>query len=761
MAPKKSPKTAGTKTPAPFPTREQVLEFIRESDGPVGKREIGRAFNLTGTDKVRLRDLLRDLRDEGVLGGDRKRVRPPGTLPNVTVIEVTGITGDGDMQAAPADWDADEDGTEPPRIRVARAQRVKAKHDPAVGDRMLAKLLRTPDGTYHATVIKHLKAAPRTVTGVFEPANSDRGGNRGGDRGIAGVIRSVSRKQKYDIVVPRGDTMGAQAGELVRAEVMPGRGMGARGARVIERVADASGPGAVSLISIHQYDIPVDFPEPAQHEADQATPVSLGARADLREIPLVTIDGADARDFDDAVWAAPDDDPKNKGGWKLIVAIADVAHYVRPGRPLDQEAFRRGNSVYFPDRVVPMLPEALSNGLCSLRPKEDRACMAAHMVIGADGKLRRHRFERGLMRSAARLTYEQVQAARDGTPDDTTGPLIDDVIAPLYGAYECLLAARQKRGALEIDLPERRVLLAEDGTVSRIAPVERLDSHKLIEEFMIAANVAAAETLQKRGQPCMFRVHERPDMAKLEALKPLLDDLGYSLPGGGSVTGRHLNRILEAVRGKDHERLVNEAILRAQSQARYQPQNLGHFGLALTDYAHFTSPIRRYADLLVHRALIGGRERDGLGPDAEASFDKIGEHISTTERRAMEAERSAQDRYVAQFLSDKVGAEFDATIASTTRFGLFVRLEETGADGLVPMRSLPDDYYRLNEAETALVGDKTGRTWSLGEKIPVRLVEASPLTGGLLFEVVGGGKVQPARRRGPGGRRGRRTGRRR
>ncbi len=581
-------KSPARKSPAPFPTRQQVIDFIAESPTSVGKREISRAFNLETADKVRLRDMLRELRDDGLLEQDRNRVRPPGRLPNVTVIEITAIDSDGDMKAQPATW---EHESAPPQIRLPRTQGRRANHDPAVGDRLLARLMRSPDGIYRASVLKHLKAAPRGMIGVFEPATDEARGTQ-----IGGHIRATSRKQRHDVVVLRGDTGGAAAGDLVRADVSPGRGLGPRSARVVEVLSNAAGSGAISLIAIHQHDIPVEFSAAALESAAAAKPVSLGARTDLRDLPLVTIDGEDARDFDDAVWAALDDKPDNPGGWQLVVAIADVAHYVRPASALDNAAYERGNSVYFPDRVVPMLPPELSNDLCSLRPKEERACLAAFLWIDAEGQLLRHRFERGLMRSAARLTYTQVQAAADGQPDDLTGPLLGPVIEPLYGAYRVLNAARRRRQALEIDLPERRVELNDDGTVQGIGERQRLDSHKLIEEFMICANVAAAEALEARRQPCMYRIHEPPDAAKLEALRPILRDLGYSLPKGQTIRTSNLNPILEGAKGKDHEQMVNEAILRAQSQARYSPRQPGpfRFGAAPLCTFHFAhSPLCR------------------------------------------------------------------------------------------------------------------------------------------------------------------------
>jgi ribonuclease R len=384
-----------------------------------------------------------------------------------------------------------------------------------------------------------------------------------------------------------------------------------------------------------------------------------------------------------------------------------------------------------------MLPEEISNGLCSLKPSEDRPCVAVEMIIAADGRKLRHRFVRGLMRSAARLTYGQVQAARDGRPDDATGPLLEPVIAPLYAGFSALLAARARRGTLDLDLPERRVTIA-DGKVVRIEPRVRLDSHRLVEEYMIAANVAAAETLEAKRLPCMYRVHEPPDPVKVEALREFAASLGLSLPRGQVIRPAMFARLLEQVRETPHAAMINELVLRSQSQAVYSPENAGHFGLALRRYCHFTSPIRRYADLLVHRALIAahGFGEDGLPPDAGARFAAIGEHISATERRAAAAERDAVDRYVAAFLAERVGEVFVGGVTGVTRFGLFVTLQESGGSGIVPISSLPSDYYDHDEHRHSLVGRRWGRVYSLGETVAVRLVEASPVTGGLVLQLV-------------------------
>ncbi len=721
MAEKKPSK----KKPPPLPTRDEVLTFIRESPQPVGKREIARAFHLKGSDKIPLKALLKDLAAEGLLDRQAKRkVAARGALPAVAVIEVTGLDEDGELLARPAAWDSPE---APPTIYLAPDKRSRAALAP--GDRVLAKLQRIDDGTYEARTIRRVAKVERRILGIYEM--SDAGGR----------LRPTDRRARDDYVLRAEHTAGAQIGELVLAEVRPGPPRARhREVRVLERLGPVGDACGLSLIAIHEHGLPVDFPPEAVAEAEAAKATPLGTRTDLRALPLVTIDGADARDFDDAVWAEADTDKRNKGGWHIMVAIADVAAYVRPGSALDRSAFDRGNSAYFPDRVVPMLPEALSNGWCSLRPNEDRPCLVAEMWLDAEGSLRKHRFHRALMRSAARLTYEQVQAAHDGHPDSLTEPLQQSVLAPLYGAYDALLAARETRGTLDLDLPERRVVLAKDGTVAAIEARDRLDSHRLIEEFMITANVAAAERLEALRQPCMYRVHDQPDPVKIEALRQIMDGLGIRLAKGQVIRPRVLTQILHKVRESPAAHMVNMLVLRSQSQAVYSPANIGHFGLALARYAHFTSPIRRYADLLVHRALIRGLKlgKDGLPPEADGRLTEIGEHISATERRAAVAERGAVDRLTAAFLQDKVGTIFAAAVNGVTRFGLFVTLDDSGADGLVPMSLLPDDFYDHVEAQHALIGRRWGRTYRLGERVRVRLREAEPITGGLILELIEG-----------------------
>ncbi len=612
-----------------------------------------------------------------------------------------------------------------------------------VGERAVVRYSRREDGSYEARVLRALGGEPDRVLGIYRRTRE------------GGRLEPTDRKLRTEFRVSGADSGGAADGEIVLAAVKPSRGYGIPEARVVERIGDSADPHSFSLIAIYSHGLPTEFSAAALALAAKARPVALGQRDDLRQIPLVTIDGADARDFDDAVWAEPD--PERAGGFHALVAIADVAWYVRPDDALDDAAHERGNSAYFPDRVVPMLPEALSNELCSLKPGVDRACIAVHLWIDAEGHVDRHRFVRGLMRSAARLTYEEAQAAADGNPSDIARPLVAPVLRPLYGAFHALDRARRKRGTLELDLPERRILLDPGGRVARIEPRQRLDSHRLIEELMIAANVAAAETLERLHQPCMYRVHDAPDPAKLAALRDFLEGIGIpglKLAKGQVVRPQHFNEILARAAGTPYETLIHQLVLRSQAQAIYSPSNLGHFGLALRRYAHFTSPIRRYSDLLVHRALITGHKfgAGALPPTDAKAFAAIGEHISMTERRAAAAERSAADRYIAAFLAERVGASFAARVSGVTRAGLFITLAETGADGLIPMRSLGDDYYVHDEAHHRLVGRRTHRTFTLGDPVTARLAEANTVTGSLLFALEDEEAARPAKHRARRGR---------
>ncbi|MEC7489068.1 MAG: ribonuclease R [Pseudomonadota bacterium] len=705
-----------------FPTKRQILEFIQKSQGSVGKREIARAFKIRGNDRTRLNDILRDLRASGDLARGRgRRFDNPGTLRKVAVIEITGLDKDGDPLARPANWD---ENAPPPTIYLQPNNTGVA---PRIGDRVLARISPADDGTYSARTIKQLDSSTNNVLGVFKVV------------GESGRIIPTNRRIRSEFSVQAGSERGATPGDIVEAQTLGSRKYGLREARIVDVVASGSEPRAPSLIAIHTHGIPTKFSPRSIADAGAARSISLEGRTDLRGISLITIDGEDARDFDDAVWAEPDTDPRNIAGWHLVVAIADVAYYVKPDSPLDKDAYERGNSVYFPDQVVPMLPEALSSGMCSLLPGEDRGCLAVHMWIDASGILVRHEFLRGIMRSAARLTYEEVQRAKDNHPDEETTLPSHGIIENLYGAFEALKKARMQRGTMDFEIPERRIHIDQGGDVSGVDSIPRLDSHRLIEEFMINANVAAAETLEGRGAPCMFRIHDRPSLEKVESLRETLTSLGIKLARGQVIKPHVFQNILRKFKNTPQYYLVGTAVLRTQSQATYGPDNIGHFGLSLRRYAHFTSPIRRYSDLLVHRALIGALSlgNDGLQTQTGERFYEIAKHVSFTERRAVDAERDAADRFTAKYLANEVGAEFAGRINSVHRVGVFVTLEESRADGLVPMSLLGADRFEFNPRKQQIEGQATGKVYKMGNTIRVRLEEANTHTGSLAFSVVG------------------------
>jgi ribonuclease R len=718
-----------------FPTKDQILDWIRDNPSTAGKREIARAFGIKGGGRVELKRILRELEDEGHISRRHRRLGHAGHLPPVGVLIAGEPDRDGDIFARPVDW---EEGREPPRILY-----MPRKGDPALGagDRFLAKLhpIEAEDRlTYEARLIKRLGEGPRRMLGIFRA--SAQGGR----------LLPIEKKADKEWLIAANATNGALDGELVEVEAVPVARLGLRHGRIIDRLGNPGEPRQVSLIAIHEHGIPYAFPQEVLDDAARAKPIPPDHGDDLRQLPLVTIDPADARDHDDAVAACPDDDPGNPGGWVVWVAIADVAWYVRSGSELDREARKRGNSTYFPDRVAPMLPEALSADLCSLHEGVDRPCLAVRIVLSANGEKISHRFTRGLMRSGASLSYEQVQTAEDGRPDETTEPLLDLVIRPLFGAYRAAVQARNRRQPLDLELPERKVELDVEGNVSAIRIRERLDAHRLIEEFMILANVAAAETLEERRRPLLYRVHEEPNPEKLDALREIVATVGLTLAKGQVLTTRHLNNLLHKARETDCAELVNISVLRSQTQAYYSPENFGHFGLHLRRYAHFTSPIRRYADLVVHRALISALKlgEGGQTPEEADRLDETSEHISMTERRSMDAERDTIDRYVAAFLAAQTGSEFDGRIAGVARFGLFVKLDETGADGLIPVSSLGREYFRHDDASQTLRGEETGLVLGLGQKVTVRLFEAAPITGGLILELLSvEGKRRPADRR--------------
>jgi ribonuclease R len=782
---------------AGLPTRQQILDFIASSDTPAGKREIARAFGLSAQDKIALKALLHDMADEGLIDSSPGRAfHQAGGVPKVTVLRIVDVDESGTTWAVPERWEAD---LPEPRIRVLeRKGRGSAL---GVGDRLLARTEQRGNG-YAAHPMKKLMKGSELVLGVVHQEAQGY------------WLRPVEKKERREL--PISDIGPAQPGDLVLAEKVgrPPR----LTARISEVLGDPFAPRSFSLIAIHKHGIPHEFPDSVVVEAERVAEQPLGKREDLTHVPIVAIDPADARDHDDAVWAAPDDDPANAGGWRAIVAIADVSFYVRSGSALDKEARKRGNSVYFPDRVVPMLPETLSAEICSLKEGEDRAALVCHLQVSKTGQLKSWRFSRARVRIAGNIAYEDAQAAIDALetagvpnsvrPEPVEGPsssstaqgegegfdklspnglvgeqsvevfsspcsmpeieaepppvaaeLVESTLKPLWACWNALFAAREKRAPLDLDLPERRVVLDEKGRIVSVAPRERLDAHKLIEDYMIAANVAAAKALEAKKAPVMYRDHEPPGREKLVALKDYLKTFDVEFALGQVIQPATFNRIIERIGEADFRPQVMEQILRSQTQAYYSPDNKGHFGLALGSYAHFTSPIRRYADLVVHRALVRayGLGEGGLTDQEAEAMEVTGELISQLERRAMEAERETLDRYVAAYLSERVGDLVDCRITGVQPFGFFATVEGLGGDGLVPVSTLGTEYFRYEEASQSLVGEESGDRFSPGQRLKLRLVEANPVSGGLRFEVPDAAHA-PARPRGGPRRDGRRSG---
>ena len=739
---------------AALPSKKQILDFIDSSGQPAGKREIARAFGLSGQDKVQLKTLLKEMADEGLIDSSPGRAfHKAGGVPKVTVLRVVEVDDSGNVRAVPEQWNAQGP---PPKLRVMERGRRSAL---GIGDRVLARTEEKGQG-FIAHPMKKLARTAELMMGVVR------------QEGEQYWLSPVEKKERRELQIT--DLKDATPGDLVLCEIT-GRPPRAS-ARVDAVLGDPFAPKSFSLIAIHKYGLRHEFDEEAIQEAKRVSKLPLGEREDLTHLPIVAIDPADARDHDDALWAAPDDDPDNQGGWKAIVAIADVSYYVRPGSELDREARARGNSVYFPDRVVPMLPEELSADICSLKQGEQRAAMACHLKIGKDGTLKSWRFTRAKICVAANIAYVEAQAAIDAAgeervevasspcsmPDVDSGvpaELVETALKPLWGCWRALFAARQKRQPLELDLPERVVVLDEKGRITSVAPRDRLDAHRLVEDFMIAANVAAARALEAKKAPVMYRVHEPPSREKLVALKDYLATFGVEFALGQVVKPGTFNRIIERVGDADFRPEVMEQLLRTQMQARYAPERLGHFGLALATYAHFTSPIRRYADLLVHRALVRAYRlgEGGLPRGEDEHFEQIGEAISMLERRAMEAERDTIDRYVAAFLADRVGQLVECRISGVQPFGFFAIVQGLGGDGLVLAAMLGREYFRYDEAARALVGEESGATYRQGQRLTLRLAAADPVSGSLSFELPEGNygrgtgrrsdRVRPAQRK--------------
>lgn len=719
-----------------LPSREQVIAFIEESgNAKLGKREIARAFNIQSGDRIWLKQMLKELELDGAVNRRQKSLHVKGRLTPTIIAEVTGRDRDGELLAQPVEW-AEEQG-KPPKIIVHLPRKSRPGfRAPGIGDQVVLRVdLARGEGinVYNGRVVKTLARNKTMMLGIIR-AHAD---------GTARFLPVDKKSRGGEMPVHPEGAEGLQDGDLVSITLSKTGQYGAARAKVKEKHGSIKSERAISLIALHAHDIPYIFPDEVITEAEAVKPATLDGREDWRKLALVTIDPPDAKDHDDAVHAEPDTSGDNPGGHIVTVAIADVAAYVTPGSALDREAAKRGNSVYFPDRVIPMLPERISNDLCSLRPGEARPALAVRMVLAADGRKLNHSFHRIMMRSAAKLAYTQAQAAIDGQPDDTTGPLLEPVLKPLWEAYRSASNARNLRGPLHLELPERKIVLKADGSVDRVYVPERLDAHKLIEEFMILANVCAAETLEKAKSDLIYRVHDEPSLEKLRALSDVLASIGMKAPKQGALRPALFNGILDALADSQHRIFINEMVLRSQAQAEYSVDNYGHFGLNLRRYAHFTSPIRRYADLIVHRALIRANKvgKDGLpASTTREQLAEVAASISVAERRAMVAERETTDRLIAHFLADRIGASFNGQISGVTRSGLFVKLDETGADGFIPAATIGADYYRFDEKQHALTGERTGETYRLGDKVEVKLVEAAPVAGALRFELISEGR---------------------
>ncbi len=731
-----------------FPTRAEILEWIEAHPTKTTKRDIARAFGIKGAARIELKALMRELEADGLLQSRHTHHHAQASLPQIAVLRIEGPDEDGDLIARPVEWP--DPATAPAVVLIAKS----GEAAPGKGDRVLARITEDatdPDRPYSARVIRMIAGGPQRIIGIF------RKGAEGGR------ILPLERGSDSQWAVPAGNDGGAKDGELVEGERAGPKGrLGLPKARIVARLGDPTAPKAVSLIAIHQHGIPDQFPAPVLAEAEAAATVPPGQRDDMTGLPFVTIDPADARDRDDAVMAEIDPDKGNAGGFILRVAIADVSHYVRSGSALDREARVRGNSTYFPDRVVPMLPDRLSGDICSLHEGVDRTVLVAEMRIDAQGHKIGHQFRRATIRSRASLAYEEFQAACDGRVSERLAPMMQIVVEPLVAAHKALTLAREARQPLDIELPERRIILDETGKVQSVGFKERLAAHRLIEDCMVLANVAAAETLIAQRTPLLFRVHEEPAPEKIAALREIAEASGFTLAKGQVLQTRHLNQLLSAAQGTAQDELINMQTLRSMTQAYYSPENFGHFGLALRNYAHFTSPIRRYADLIVHRALITAHRwgDDGLSPDDIDRLAETADQISNTERRSMAAERDTTDRYLASFLADRVGTEIGGRVSGVARFGLFVKLDETGADALVPVRTLGQEFFEFDEAAQTLTGTASGLVISVGQRVSVKLTEAAPVTGGLLAELLtvdernlpkGGGRMRgrggPARRK--------------
>ncbi|MGF7157725.1 ribonuclease R [Bartonella heixiaziensis] len=707
-----------------LPNKAEILSFINENPNHSSKREITKAFNLKRDSRIWLRDILRDLKNHKLIPKKHKKTVNKGKSPTVAIVKISGRDEDGSFIAQPLEWENDSK----PNIEILPFHRIKGVSI-GVGDHILIKISKNKSSqhaSYTGRIIRKIDVSPKNTFGVVRKLEN-------------GQWRLDPIERKTDeLVIDESSEINVESGDLVEVEIKKNTGYGLKSAKIKNVVGHIKSEKTLSMIALLSKKIPYTFPEDVLKQVKNVKPVSIDNREDWRQLPLITIDPPDAKDHDDAVYATRDKDPKNRDGWIVVVAIADVSSYVKTGSALDKEALKRGNSVYFPDYVVPMLPERISNDLCSLREKKERPALAVRMIFDANGNKRKHSFHRIMVRIVAKLSYQEVQLAIEGNINEKTASLFESILQPLWEAYGCLKIARTRRQPLELEIAEKKIILNQDGCVQDVVSETQLEAHRLIEEFMIQANIAASETLKEHHQPFIYRIHEKPSLAKQEILRSFLQSLGIPLSRGSELTSARLNSILAKVTNTPQKELVNQVILRSQSQAEYNPKNIGHFGLNLHNYTHFTSPIRRYADLIIHRALIKSLKLgdDHLTDAQEQNLTEIATQISLYERRAMMAERETIDRLVAHYLTNKIGRTFVGRISGVTKAGLFISLEKLNIDGFVPISTLKNDYYHFDEVQHVLTGKRSHKGYQLSDVVEVKLIKVQPFAGSLCFELL-------------------------
>ncbi|MGH8177922.1 MAG: ribonuclease R [Steroidobacter sp.] len=699
----KSAPPKGLRPPRAAQAASPITDALREAGRPLTLEELSERLGRTGAASLRtLTSELEDLQHAGEILRNRRDEICLRERLSVIVGTVSGHK-DGYGFLHP------DDRSEP--IFLSHRQMLETMHGDRVAVRVSGKDQR---GRPEGAIVEVIERNTREIVGRLYD-----------ESGICFVVPD-NRRIGHRVLVPRERLGGATAGQVVLVKLIEQPTRTAQPLGHVTRVlGEHAAPGMETDIAIHSHGLPFEFPPEAVAEAEAfGHAVSAAAkrgREDLRELPLVTIDGEDARDFDDAVYCE-----ETRGSWRLIVAIADVSSYVEPDSALDREAQHRGTSVYFPNRVLPMLPEALSNGLCSLNPQVDRLCLACEMRITPDGKVTRSRFFEGVMRSAARLTYTKVAAylANPSAGHEAEVKALGSQLEQLQGVFKALHRARTQRGALDFDAPELKVRFDANGKIAALVEYTRNDAHRLIEECMIAANVQAARFLKKHRIPTLYRVHGQPEADRLETLRQFLQGFGIHLPTGRDLESKDLSEVLQRALGNEEAHLIQTVVVRSMPQAVYQPENIGHFGLALPEYAHFTSPIRRYPDLLVHRGI----RHVVRGGDVESSgwtmggMSALGQQCSFNERRADDATRDAMSWLKCEYMSDKLGEEFDALVTGVVDFGLFVQVKGIQVDGLVHVSALGADYFSRDRSGFRMVGSRGGRTFRLGDHLRVRLI---------------------------------------